>query len=77
MPSSLFLALELNHTQGWDKLLLNHVGSTCSASYPRVAEGDILSVLIPWMYYSQFSYRLSLSAEEEGDIYTSFKLSNI
>jgi hypothetical protein len=67
-PPRVFLVRERTYTKGWQKWLLKQGESNRSESDPRVAEGDMLSVMILWLDYSQLTDKLALTAEDEGDV---------
>jgi hypothetical protein len=51
-PPRVFLARERDYTKGWHKWLLKQGESHRSETDPRIAEGDMLSVVALWLDYS-------------------------
>jgi hypothetical protein len=67
-PPRVFLAHERTYTKGWQKWLLKQGESHRSEIDPRIAEGDMLSVVVLWLDYSALTNKLALSAEDDGDL---------
>jgi hypothetical protein len=67
-PPRLFLPRERTYTKRWQKRLLKQGEPNRSETDARIAEGDMLSVVMLWMDYSALTDKWASAAECEGDI---------
>jgi hypothetical protein len=65
------------HTPRWQKRLLKQGESHRSETDPRIAEGDMLSVVVLWLDYSALTNKLALSAEDDRDLGVAWALAKM
>jgi hypothetical protein len=73
----LFLPRERTYMKRWQNWLLKQGEPNRSETDARIAEGNLLSVVMLWMDYSALTDKLAKAAEDEGDIEAAWALAKI
>jgi hypothetical protein len=73
----LFLPRERTYTKRWQKWFLKQGEPNQSETDRRIAEGDMLYVVMLWMDYFALTDKLAKAAEDEGDIEAAWALAKI
>jgi hypothetical protein len=76
-PPRVFLPRERTDTKRWKKWPLKQGEPNRSETDARIAEGDMLSVVMLSMDYSALTDKLAKAAEDEGDIEAAWALAKI